>query len=106
MIKNLIPIRSTIRCRRSLVVLASVLLLAVMTDVAISCPTCSDAIAANDPAQAGLVRGYFWSILFMMSMPFLILASLSTYFYLLVRAARNEASKAVSIDRNLSVAGS
>ena len=32
--------------------------------------------------------GYFWSIIFMMSMPFLILTGLSTMFYLDVRRAR------------------
>lgn len=93
-------------CRRSLVVLTALLLLAATADVTVACPTCSDSIAANDPTQAGIVRGYFWSILFMMSMPFLILASLSTYFYLLVRAARKAASKTVPIDPTLSAAGS
>ena len=39
-----------------------------------------------------MAEAYFWSILFMMSMPFLILFSLSTYFYLLVRKARLEAA--------------
>lgn len=92
--------------RPSLVVLAAVLLLVVMTNVATSCPTCSESIAANDPAQAGIVRGYFWSILFMMSMPFLILASLSTYFYILVRAARKDAAKTILIDGNLAAVGS
>ena len=35
-----------------------------------------------------MVEGYFWSILFMMSMPFLILGSLGAYFYYQVRQAR------------------
>jgi hypothetical protein len=41
-----------------------------------------------------MAEGYFWSILFMMSMPFLILGGLGTYFYLQVRAARASASPA------------
>jgi len=45
-------------------------------------------VAQNDPHSASLVRGYFWSIVFMMSMPFLLLGSLSSYFYLLIRKAR------------------
>lgn len=52
-----------------------------------ACPTCKDGLG-NDPARADMVRGYFWSILFMMSMPFLILAGLGTYFYLQIRKAR------------------
>jgi hypothetical protein len=43
---------------------------------------------ASDPAQAGLVRGIFWSILFLLSMPFLILAGLGGYFYWLVHQAQ------------------
>ena len=56
-----------------------------MVGTADACPTCKLASAENgfDP-----VRGYFWSILFMMSMPFLILGGLGTMFYLDVRRAR------------------
>lgn len=79
------------RILRQLAVAAAVLLLAAvfLIDVASACPTCKDGVehAANG---ANLVRGYFWSIVFMMSMPFLIFASLSAYFYLLVRRARAE----------------
>ena len=50
-----------------------------------ACPTCKEGLDENG---GNLVRGYYWSILFMMSMPFLILASLSTMFYLDVRRAR------------------
>ena len=60
--------------------------------VADACPTCKDGLH-NDPAQANLIRGYFWSILFMMSMPFVILSSLGSYFYLQIcRARRLQAS--------------
>ena len=52
-----------------------------------ACPTCKDALH-TDPAQANLMRGYFWSILFMMSMPFVIFSSLGSYFYFQVRRAR------------------
>lgn len=53
-----------------------------------ACPTCKEGLANADPNHERLVQGYFWSILFMMSMPFLILGGLSTYFYLEVRKAR------------------
>ena len=57
-----------------------------------ACPTCKEGIAEHDPVTAGMVRGYFYSIIFMMSMPFLILAGLSSYFYFEVRRARLRAS--------------
>ena len=66
--------------------LAAIALL-VFADVALGCPTCKDQLA-NDPAAQNIARGYFYSILFMLSMPALILVGLSTYFYLLVRQAR------------------
>ena len=50
-----------------------------------ACPTCKAAIAENG---GNLVRGYFWSIIFMMSMPFLIFGGLGGLFYMEVRRAR------------------
>jgi uncharacterized paraquat-inducible protein A len=38
-----------------------------------ACPTCKDGIAQSD-SQQQLARGYYYSILFMMSMPFVLLA--------------------------------
>ena len=71
-----------------MVVLCLGLVLVCCIDQAWGCPTCKDSIAQNDPAAAGIVRGYFWSILFMMSMPFLILTGLGSYFYWQIRRAR------------------
>ena len=53
--------------------------------VAAACPTCKEAVGNE---QSNLVNGYFWSIVFMMSMPFLIFTGMSLYFYILVRRAR------------------
>lgn len=62
---------------------------------ALACPTCKAALASNG---GDLVSGFFYSILFMLSMPFLILGGISSYMYLLVRRARAErqAAEAVS----------
>jgi hypothetical protein len=66
-------------------VTAALVLLA--CDSALACPTCKDNLAA-DPAAANLARGYYYSILFMLSMPPLILGGLSAYFYWEVRKAK------------------
>jgi hypothetical protein len=58
----------------------------VAAQVATACPTCKESLSANDPQ---MMRGYFWSIMFMMAMPFSIFTAMSTYFYLLIRKARN-----------------
>lgn len=64
---------------------AAVLLLAV--DWAAACPTCKNGLSGQANSD-GLIRGYFWSILFMMSMPFVILGGISGYMYYLVRRHR------------------
>jgi hypothetical protein len=68
---------------------AGCLMLAIATapSVAAACPMCKAALASNG---GDLVSGFFYSILFMLSMPFLILGGLSSYLYLLVRRARAE----------------
>ena len=60
-----------------------------MADVAVAwaCPSCKAAAAASE-GGGDVVAGFFWSILFMMSMPFLLLGSFSGYMYLEVRKAR------------------
>jgi hypothetical protein len=60
--------------------------------VALACPTCKDNMA-HDPASANLVRGYAYSIMFMLSMPPLIFGSLCAYFYWEVRKAKARAAQ-------------
>jgi hypothetical protein len=72
----------------ALVQLVLVIALLLVTGVAQACPNCTNSLAGGDEASQQLVRGYFWSILFMMSMPFAILFGLGGYMYLEVRRAR------------------
>ena len=73
--------------RRIATILAIAAALWLVADVALACPTCKDQLA-GDPAAANIVRGYFWSILFMLSMPYLIFLGLGSYFYWQVRQAQ------------------
>jgi len=73
-------------------ILATALLLLV-SSVALACPTCKDNMA-HDPASANLVRGYAYSIMFLLSMPPLIFGSLCAYFYWEVRKARAKQGQA------------
>ena len=72
--------RSAITSRLMLALVLVLALLAVETVQA--CPTCKESLSENNKE---LVQGYFWSIIFMMAMPFSVLTGISTYFYLLVR---------------------
>ena len=75
--------------RSYLLLLACALFWLATSSVAWACPNCRDALA-GDPAQAGMVRGLFWSIMFLLSMPFLITAGLGAYFYWLISRARKQ----------------
>ncbi|HEY6565816.1 MAG TPA: hypothetical protein VIY86_15135, partial [Pirellulaceae bacterium] len=69
--------------RATLAILVALCLIA----TAQACPSCKDSVAAGG-GGANLARGFGWSIIFMLSMPILILTGISSYFYLLVRQAR------------------
>ena len=71
--------------------LVCVVLVATATD-ALACPMCKAALGSHDRSNGDWVGGFFWSILFMLSMPFVLLGSFSTYMYVLVRRARREQS--------------
>jgi hypothetical protein len=67
--------------------LAAALLLS-MTTAAQACPGCKEALAANDGVQGDIISGYFWSILFMMSMPFTILGMFGIVIYRAMRKSQ------------------
>jgi uncharacterized paraquat-inducible protein A len=68
--------------------LAAMILALLLAGTAAACPGCKDALAANDNQGGQLVAGYFWSILFMMSMPFVLVGTFGGSMYLAVRRAR------------------
>jgi hypothetical protein len=46
---------------------------------ALGCPNCKDALTGGDPEGANLARGYFYSILIMLAMPFALVSSFGAY---------------------------
>jgi hypothetical protein len=70
-----------------LVLVAAVLVLPQTTQ---ACPSCKAALASQQANGSDLVSGFFWSILFMMSMPFALVGSFSGYMYWQVRKARQK----------------
>src|SRR3954468_12917658 len=71
------------------IILALVLLIA---SVAAACPTCKEGLAQNDPQGQALAAGYYYSILFMMSMPYLLLCTFGSVAYYSIRRARQQAT--------------
>jgi hypothetical protein len=68
--------------RPAMLALAVVLL---WVSAAAACPSCKESLNSS---QADVVRGYFYSILFMISMPILILSGLGALMYREVRRAQ------------------
>lgn len=85
----------------AVVALAAVLAL---SSVAQACPTCGAGMADGSEAGQKMLNGWFWSIVFMMSMPFAIVTSLGGYMYWIVRRARRAASESAAASPNATVA--
>ena len=64
---------------------STALALSLSPSTATACPNCKEAVAAQPDEAEGIARGYNWSVLVMMAMPF---ALLGTGAFLVVRAAR------------------
>jgi heme/copper-type cytochrome/quinol oxidase subunit 2 len=80
--------------------LAPLALVAVLATVATACPTCKEGLDASDPQHQSAARGFFYSILFMMSMPFAILGTFGSMAYFSIRRAREQQSVASESDGN------
>src|SRR3954454_11451709 len=74
------------------IVLALVLMIA---SVAAACPTCKEGLAQNDPHGQALAAGYYYSILFMMTTPYVVLATFGSLAYYSIRRARAAKADAV-----------
>ena len=86
--------------RGELVLRAGLALLVVLSLVAVSeaCPSCKAALASSDgEARGDWVSGFFFSILFLLCMPFICVGSFAGYMYVLVRRQRNVQAQAASM---------
>jgi hypothetical protein len=73
---------------RILTAISAFAILAIVAAPLLACPTCKDGLVQGDLAQQKMATGYFYSILFMMSMPFAILGTFGSVAYLSIRKAR------------------
>ena len=70
------------------IVLLMLLIVVAQAAIAHACPGCKQALEHADGEQSNMINGYFWSILFMLSMPFTLFGLFSGSMYLAVRRAR------------------
>jgi hypothetical protein len=71
-----------------------VALVLMIASVAAACPNCREGLAESDPEGRALAAGFYYSILFMMSMPFAILGTFGGLAYLSIRRARQQSEVA------------
>jgi len=77
------------RCLRAWIALLAALgIVAMLATVASACPTCSEGLAGGDPHHQSIAAGFYYSIIFMMSMPYLLLGSLGCLAYVSIRRAK------------------
>jgi hypothetical protein len=74
---------------RALIGVAALVVLLVAAE-AIGCPNCKDAVNTSDPDGLNLARGYFYSILLMLAMPFTLVGSFGCYVWREMRRQQRE----------------
>jgi hypothetical protein len=78
------------RMRVFLIVVPAVVVLAMADGAALGCPNCKDAVNTTDPDGLNLARGYFYSILLMLAMPFTLAGSFGCYVWREMRRQQRE----------------
>ena len=76
--------------QRLMMFTTALLVTVVLAGEAWACPTCKSAISGDDPVSVARATGYFYSILFMMSMPFVIVGTFGGLAYFTIRKAREQ----------------
>lgn len=74
--------------------LLAVLAMGMLAGDALACPNCKESMSGSDPVSVARATGYFYSILFMMSMPFVIVGTFGGAAYLSIKRAREQQAKA------------
>jgi hypothetical protein len=67
---------------------ALVLGVLLVTGVAQACPTCGEGLMQADPHAQSIAAGYKYSIIFMVTMPYLCLGTLGSIAYYSIRRAK------------------
>ena len=78
---------------RLALVLAGVVAVVAAADV-LGCPNCKDAVNTSDVEGLNMARGYFYSILLMLAMPFTLAGSFAAYVWREMRRQKRIADAA------------
>src|SRR3954452_15964695 len=75
-----------------------VVLVLMLASVAAACPTCKEGLAQNDPHGQSIAAGYAYSVIFMMTMPHILLCTMGSLAYLSIRRARQAQAAGLAAD--------
>jgi len=78
---------------RCIMPLACLVIVLGLSNVAWACPSCQQALS-TDGSQGDLARGIYYSILFMMSMPFAIVGTFAGFAYRMVKREQRRVAQA------------
>jgi hypothetical protein len=67
---------------------------------ALGCPNCKDAVNTSDPDGLNVARGYFYSILLMLAMPFTLVGSFGAYVWREMRRQKAAAAAGESQEQS------
>lgn len=76
---------------------AAVVLCVIVAGEALGCPTCKDGVAESDPEGMNVARGYFYSILIMLAMPFTLAGTFGAYVWREMRKQERQRTDAGSL---------
>jgi Na+-driven multidrug efflux pump len=75
---------------RALLVATSIGVVLALAGVAMACPTCGEGLMQADPHAQSIAAGYKYSIIFMVTMPYLCLGTLASIAYYSIHRARTQ----------------
>ena len=70
-----------------------VFLIGLMAAEAFGCPNCKDGFSTSDPEAVNVARGYFYSILLMLAMPFTLAGTFGAYVWREMRKQQRSQSR-------------
>lgn len=77
-----------------LILFSLIVVTVVLVADGVACPTCKDGLAAADSQGDNVARGYFYSILLMLLMPFTLAGSFGLYVWREMRRQQQKTSAA------------
>jgi hypothetical protein len=89
-----IPLLRIARPEAVVCLVVACLLVVVVCGDAFGCPNCKDGVNTSDPEGLNLARGYFYSILLMLAMPFTLAGTFGCYVWREMRRQQREQAAA------------